>query len=466
MFFLDPLFPLFVLGTILLAHFLKGGLAPAGIALLVDFAFMLLFLGPVQSAILVGFALSGYVCLRYVGTARGRLSIMSALVLGLFIVLKQYSFLPLALRPESLPVAIGLSYVLFRLLHLIIDRGQGSGPLPGLIPHLHYALQCQSLASGPFQRYEDHEQALIAARQPEPLRDLTRMANGFIKAAVIAPLVKEFQASITPSLIGGTVSAPAGGGLMVALLLASAIVWLAFLYFNFSGYTDIVIAWARLCRIDLPENFDRPWFADSFLDFWSRWHISMTGWFRTYLFMQLMLKLGRYFPGRRLSLVLSAFSFFITFLLIGVWHGPNWPFVACGLFFGAGACVNQVAREILRARRIKLAAPLRFALTTMSAGAAFCYIAFAIMPFWLTPDQYVVLLHTVFSPVAILPFAALAAATGFAAQFLRVVTGFAEKLGQGQTLAGPMSIAARFVIVTLFVVSSSGALPDFVYKGI
>lgn len=462
MLFLNPLFPVFVLGTCMLAHLYRS--PSIFVALLVDIAFMLLFLGPVQSAMLLGFALVGYSCLRVTSTARGRLLLTSALVLVLFIVLKKYDFLPAALRPEGLPVAVGLSYVLFRLLHLIIDRGQGSDTLPGLVPHLHYALHCRSLTSGPFQSYAEHTQLIAQPRTPQPVADVSRMATGFVKAAVIAPLVKLIPISVTPPLLAANAGAGGSDVLYLATLLLSAVAWLAFLYFNFSGYTDIVIAWARLCRLDLPENFDRPWLANNFLDFWARWHISMTGWFRTYLFTQLVLQFGRHFRGRS-SLLLSGFAFFFTFLVIGIWHGPSWPFVVCGLFFGTGAFVNQVTRALLRGRQFQIPRALGASLTTLSAGATFCYVALAITPFWLAPDEYASLLRTLFSPAILLAFPLAAATVGCAAQALRGVLRLVPAGARQFRLDGPMSIAARFTLVAMFALSNPGALPDFVYKG-
>ena len=109
-----------------------------------------------------------------------------------------------------------------------------------------------------------------------------------------------------------------------------------FLYSNFSGYIDIVIALARLMRVRLPENFDRPFSASSVLDFWNRWHITLSNWLKTYVYNPLLMALMRRILILIVEPFLGVFSFFVTFFLIGLWHGRTSEFVFFGVLTGAG----------------------------------------------------------------------------------------------------------------------------------
>ena len=460
MIFLTPAFLAFALLTVLIAQYRPRGLAPLGLALAVDLGFMLLFLHAAQTGILIGFSLLGFAMLR-LGARRGMLPLALGVTLAVFIVLKKYAFLPALLKPESLPVAVGLSYVLFRLLHLIADRGQGGEVAPGLLAHLHYSLHAPALFSGPFQRYEEHLALMQEAPRPSPLPQLARMGNGFLKVVVVAKLLKALQQALVPQVAFD----PHG----LVHLLAGGLVWVIFMYYNFSGYMDIVVPWARLCRLDLPENFDRPLLADSFLDFWSRWHMTMTNWFKTYVFSPLMMAFARRTSTRNGAIAASAGAFFFTFLLVGAWHGPYTSFLVCGLLLGAGATVNQVAREWLRRRR-KHRPPLPGAgvLRLLGAGLNFTFIGVAVSPFWLQGGQFLRFLGALAAPSGLAVFALTCAAVALAVAVLRpLMTAWLALVQRLSSLVdSPFGVAARLVFLALFVLTASSALPDFVYKGI
>src|SRR5208282_517472 len=115
-----------------------------------------------------------------------------------------------------------------------------------------------------------------------------------------------------------------------------------FLYANFSGYIDIVIAMARLMRVRLPENFDRPFSASSFLDFWNRWHITLSNWLKTYVFNPLLIALMRRISSSKMQPFLGVFCFFVTFFLVGIWHGRTSEFVIFGALQGGGVAINKL----------------------------------------------------------------------------------------------------------------------------
>ncbi len=473
MIFLEPAFLVFALVTIVVAHHSPRGLASVWLGLGINLSFMLLFLGPAQSAILLGFAGLGYAALRSVGEARShRTSVAVLTLLAAFVVLKQYSFLPESLRASTLPVAVGLSYVLFRLLHLVIDRAQGAIATPDVAGFLRYTLNGHALLSGPFQRYEDHQLSLQQGLRPAPLAPLARIADGFVKVVVIAPLLQLAQGVLAPDAALGLINS--------ARAIVAALVWLVFMFFNFSGYMDIVIGWARLCRFDLPENFNRPLLADSFLEFWGRWHMTMTQWFKTYVFSPLMMALGRRLQTtRQATLLASAIAFFLTFLLVGAWHGPTPAFLVCGVLLGLGAMVNQSARELLRQRQTRRrtsTAPAGMGskasgtvLRLLGASFNFTYIALAVSPFWLTPSQFRELLTGLLgSASGSLAWLVICMALACALPALRAVMNAWACLSErwASRLQAPLMIALRVVLVVLALISAGTAAPDFVYKGL
>ncbi len=105
-----------------------------------------------------------------------------------------------------------------------------------------------------------------------------------------------------------------------------AICYLLQIYFDFSGYSDMAIGLGRMFGFDFKENFNYPYTADSMQDFWRRWHISLSSWFREYVYIPL--------GGNRKGLVHTGVNRVIVFLLTGLWHGASWNFVIWGLFHG------------------------------------------------------------------------------------------------------------------------------------
>jgi D-alanyl-lipoteichoic acid acyltransferase DltB (MBOAT superfamily) len=158
-----------------------------------------------------------------------------------------------------------------------------------------------------------------------------------------------------------------------------------FLYSNFSGYIDIVIALARLMRVRLPENFDRPFSASSFIDFWNRWHITLSTWLKTYVYNPLLIALMRRISSLALEPFLGVICFFATFFLVGVWHGRTSEFMIFGVLQGAGVAANKLwqlgmARAIGRKSYKALAKnPVYLA---FGRGLTFSWFAFTLFWFW------------------------------------------------------------------------------------
>lgn len=121
------------------------------------------------------------------------------------------------------------------------------------------------------------------------------------------------------------------------------------IYCDFSGYSDMAIGIAKMLDFDLGKNFDLPYLAKNPSDFWRRWHISLSSWFRDYVYIPL--------GGGRAGKVKTYRNLFVTMLLSGIWHGANWTFIVWGVLHGVGSAVHKMLRDI-RGKKRKKANPV------------------------------------------------------------------------------------------------------------
>lgn len=226
--------------------------------------------------------------------------------------------------PQSLIGFLGISYVTFRALDVLFGVHDG---LVKEVPsgrYLAYLFFFPTISSGPIDRYRRFSEELDAPRtRADLVRDLDAAAhlylNGIWFKFVLAALVKLYW--LDPA------AAATGAVSMVSYMYAYS----AYLFFDFSGYTDFALATSYLFGIHPPENFRRPYLARNIADFWNRWHISLSHWFRDQIFMRVTIAATRrhWFPN---AVVTSAFAFFVSFGIMGVWHGLTLHFVLYGLF--------------------------------------------------------------------------------------------------------------------------------------
>jgi alginate O-acetyltransferase complex protein AlgI len=215
---------------------------------------------------------------------------------------------------------LGLSYITFQVISYIVDVSRGTIPAErNLLRFAAYILFFPKLISGPITRYKQFRDQLAVLDPPvaEIAGGFRRVLIGVIKRILIASQLGIFANAVfdlpTPNV-------------------EPHIAWLALLayslqiYFDFSGYTDVALGLGRMIGITLPENFNYPYTAQSISDFWRRWHITLSTWFREYVFYPLERRKLR-FGGQQINLI-------IVFLLTGLWHGPTLTFIAWGLLHG------------------------------------------------------------------------------------------------------------------------------------
>ena len=245
-----------------------------------------------------------------------------------------FSLFGLALVPPRFdPVLpVGISFYIFQALGYLIDVYRGTIPAERNLPR--YALFVSffpQLVAGPIERSRNLLSQLEAPKgfDFERLRDgLALMALGFFEKLVIAD-----RAAVYVDAVYGGWQRASGAQIALATLLFGIQI-----YCDFGGYSHIAIGAARVLGIRLTDNFRQPYFAVSVRDFWRRWHISLSTWFRDYVYIPL--------GGSRVSRPRAAFNTMVTFLLSGLWHGASLNFLVWGGLNG----LLQVAEGLRPAR--------------------------------------------------------------------------------------------------------------------
>jgi D-alanyl-lipoteichoic acid acyltransferase DltB (MBOAT superfamily) len=235
---------------------------------------------------------------------------------------------------------VGISFYTFQTMSYSIDIYRGKlRATTHLIEYLAYVSFFPQLVAGPIERATNllpqffrerifnHDLAVDGCRQ---------MLWGFFKKMVVADNLAR--------AVDTMFNRPAdfsGGELAVATLLFAAQI-----YCDFSAYSDIAIGLARLFGFELMRNFAHPYFSQSLGEFWRRWHISLTSWFKDYVYLPL--------GGAKVSPRRRAFNVMVTFLLSGIWHGASWHFVAWGALNGLAVLPETLStrRGTLRATDI------------------------------------------------------------------------------------------------------------------
>lgn len=370
----------------------------------------LIFLAVVAKSVVVLIPLAAFLFLGYSalamrerGWSRGMAWTVPAVIFA-YVWLKKYTFLPEWSFLHFSYFTLGLSYIFFRVLHLLIEADQETKTQErrhvGFGAYLLYTLNFTTLISGPIQRYDEFARDQFAV-QPLSLGprviglQLERIIRGFFKVNVMALLLHRMQENGLEQL---TQQVPIEHKLFAAVQLAVA--YPLFLYANFSGYIDIVIALARLMRIELPENFNRPFSASSFLDFWNRWHITLSMWLKTYVYNPLLVALMRRISSAFMEPFLGVICYFVTFFLIGVWHGRTSEYIVFGILQGGGVAINKLWQlsltRVLGRKGYKDLAKKAIYIA-FGRGLTFSWFAFTMFWFWAGWKQ----IAMIFSAIAV-----------------------------------------------------------------
>ena len=284
--------------------------------------YVLLMLGSILFNYLIGLGMG-----RYPGRKTILMVLAAAVNIGAIIFFKYLDMLlslwngifragiPLA----GIALPIGISFYTFQILSYVIDVYRGkTEPQRDLLILATYISMFPQLVAGPIVRYETVREQLKSRRvTPEDFAaGLSRTAIGLGKKVLLA----NQMALAADQVFGAGESAPA------PVLWFGAVCYALQIYFDFSGYSDMAIGMGRMFGFSFLENFNEPYLAVSITDFWRRWHISLSSWFREYVYIPL--------GGNRKGPSRQVFNLLVVWLLTGLWHGASWNFALWGLYYG------------------------------------------------------------------------------------------------------------------------------------
>lgn len=286
--------------------------------------FSLFFYGwgePRYLALMVGTIVMDYLCGLWIarqrsrgGTGRSALTVGVALNLSLLVFFKYGSFL-FGARFPKLPLPIGISFYVFQSMSYIIDVYRCDAPLQrNLLTFGTYVTLFPQLIAGPIVRYTDVAEMLEHRREsvPQFASGISRFIVGLSKKVLLANPMGSLWEMLWQSQ--GTLAAWVG---LAAYSLQ--------IYFDFSGYSDMAIGLGRMFGFEFLENFNYPYISASITEFWRRWHISLSTWFKEYVYIPL--------GGNRKGLPRQIVNIAVVWLLTGLWHGASWNFVLWGGYY-------------------------------------------------------------------------------------------------------------------------------------
>ncbi len=233
-------------------------------------------------------------------------------------VLGSLGWQPIELAPVHLP--LGISFFTFQALSYVIDVYQQKTRIQkNFIDMALYIALFPQLIAGPIVRYRH-----IAREIMHPALSLDRFAYGTRR--FIVGLAKKMIIANPLGEVADAIFAMSPGEWSLPVAWLGAACFAIQLYYDFSGYSDMAIGLGRMFGFTFRENFNYPYIATSFREYWQRWHISLSLWFRDYLYIPL--------GGNRCSWLRTHFNLWVVFLLVGLWHGASWNFVVFGALHG------------------------------------------------------------------------------------------------------------------------------------
>lgn len=342
-------------------------------------------------AVLVAVTLVHYALLAaMLGSApatRERLfAVWLAITIAGFTIAKKYTWLVGGLVPASWLAhdltTTGWSFILFRQVHLAMLVRDGERGSVDPLSYGSWIFALWTLLAGPLQSFEDHENqrskmeaSAAAVPTREVLQGLNRAMFGYLKMLVASSVVAVHG---DPSWLARHPSFPLLAGFLIAKPLA--------LYWNFSGYSDIVIGLAGACGFALPENFQHPYAARNSVEFWNRWHISLSGFIRDHLYFPLQVMASRRFTEP----VAAVLAPMVSFVVMGLWHGNTPGFLVFGLMHGLGVVATNSWGRLLKRRLGRDGHRAYLAHRGVHLAAVFLcqlHVLLAFLPFHYTGEQ-------------------------------------------------------------------------------
>jgi alginate O-acetyltransferase complex protein AlgI len=244
-----------------------------------------------------------------------------------FVVDSFNSFFSFDIQFTAPGLPVGISFYTFQIISYIVDVYRGTVAQKKIIPFAAYVTMFPQLIAGPIVQYGDIEKQLN-----ERYISREKLAAGIIifikgmgKKVLFANTVGAFYTQISELEITSVSAATAWIGIICYTLQ---------IYFDFSGYSDMAIGLGKMLGFDFIQNFNFPYTAKSITDFWRRWHISLSNWFRDYVYIPL--------GGNRVGPLRHILNILVVWALTGMWHGAAWNFIVWGLYFALFLLVEKL----------------------------------------------------------------------------------------------------------------------------
>ncbi len=265
---------------------------------------------------------------------------------------------PLSEKTVAIRLPIGISFFTFQIMSYVIDLYRGKTNVQkNPVKFGAYVTMFPQLIAGPIVRYVDIERQL-----DDPDLSIGSIADG-IRQFLIGLGKKVLLANTLGMLFSELSASPAESGVLGAWVGLFAYTFQ--IYFDFSGYSDMACGLGRMLGFRFMQNFRYPYIADSVTDFWRRWHISLSTWFREYVYIPL--------GGNRKGLLRQILNILIVWTLTGLWHGASWNFVVWGAYYGVLLTLEKLFfGKVLE----KLPKPVRIAVTFLIAAIGWGIFSF------------------------------------------------------------------------------------------
>jgi membrane protein involved in D-alanine export len=265
----------------------------------------------------------GFLAVRSRGT--NKIALYAAITLSILPLVAE-KVLP-AFNLQSPYVFLGISYITFRSLDVLLGVQDKLIKTINPLQYLTFLLFFPTISSGPIDRYRRFSQDWDKERtKDEVIQDLDggihRIFTGFLYKFILAALIKQYWLDV----------AAAGSGLSSTLSYMYA--YFLYLFFDFAGYSAFAIGFSYIFGIHTPENFNSPFLSRDIRDFWNRWHMSLSFWFRDHIYNRFTFAAlkGKWFKDSQTA---SQLGFMITMGLMGLWHGLALHYIVYGLYHGA-----------------------------------------------------------------------------------------------------------------------------------
>jgi alginate O-acetyltransferase complex protein AlgI len=245
-----------------------------------------------------------------------------------FIIIGVNGILGTNITPLNIPLPIGISFYTFQTMSYTIDVYRKDAlPQKNIISFGAYVVLFPQLIAGPIVRYKD-----IAEQLDKRLENIDQFADG-IKLFIIG-LGKKVLLANNIGLLWNQIQSTAINEMSVLTAWIGIIAFAFQIYFDFSGYSDMASGLCKMFGFELVKNFNYPYISKSITEFWRRWHISLSTWFKEYVYIPLGGNRGGKLKGLR--------NLLIVWFLTGLWHGASWNFVMWGLYFGIIIAIEKM----------------------------------------------------------------------------------------------------------------------------